>query len=63
MIYQFLVVRAAVTDAASVAYFITTIEAIVIKISNDKPQPGGMDVGGMGGMGGIGNMGGICDFL
>lgn len=48
-----LVVRTALTDAASVASLMTTTEAMVVDLPKpETPAPGGMG-GGMGGMGGM----------
>merc|ERR1712137_1242014 len=58
-----LVVRAALADAASVASLMTTTEALVVELPEEKPDPA-MGGGGMGGMGGgMGGMGGMGDFM
>jgi len=55
------VVRTALTDAAGVASLMTTTEAMIVDLPEEKPAPaggagrGGMG-GGMGGMGGMGDM-------
>lgn len=49
------VVRTALVDAASVASLMTTTEAMIVEIKEDKPA-GGADMGAMGGMGGMGGM-------
>jgi len=49
------VVRSALVDAASIASLMTTTEAMVVELPDDKPAgPPGGDMGGMGGMGGMG---------
>merc|ERR1719456_632433 len=47
-----LVVRCALSDAASVASLMTTTEALIAEIPEEKKDAGGMG-GGMGGMGGM----------
>mmetsp|Transcript_7222 Transcript_7222/g.10109 ORF Transcript_7222/g.10109 Transcript_7222/m.10109 type:complete len:578 (-) Transcript_7222:171-1904(-) len=48
------VVRTALVDAASVSGLMTTTEAIVFEVKEDKPDSMGGGGGGMGGMGGMG---------
>lgn len=48
------VVRTALVDAASVASLMTTTEAMIVEIKEDKPAANPM--GGMGGMGGMEGM-------
>jgi len=54
-----LVVRATLADAASVASLMTTTEALIAEIPEDKPPAGGPPGGGMGDMGGMGDFGGM----
>jgi chaperonin GroEL len=51
-VYENLVVRTALQDAASVAGLLITTEATIAELPEDKPAGGGMP-GGMGGMGGM----------
>mmetsp|Transcript_80203 Transcript_80203/g.214841 ORF Transcript_80203/g.214841 Transcript_80203/m.214841 type:complete len:586 (+) Transcript_80203:67-1824(+) len=51
------VVRVALQDASSVATMMTTTEAMVVQLPEEKDSKG-MDMGGMGGMGGMSGMGG-----
>ena len=53
------VVRTALTDASGVASLMTTTEAMIVDLPEEKKE-GGMGGGGMGGMGGMGGgMGGM----
>ena len=47
------VVRTALVDAASVASLMTTTEAMIVEVKEEKQGGGGSPMGGMGGMEGM----------
>ena len=53
------VVRIALEDAASVASLMTTTEAMIVDVPEEKGDGGMGGMGGMAGMGGMGGMGGM----